>query len=392
MKRSAFGIALAAALSVLLIVGCKRSTINDSLFTVEVVDGVRHIHNLRPQRGSTTGAKLELIGKIGELETEDEKKILYDPVDAARLPNGDILVLEGRGCRVKCFNKVYQLISSFGRRGQGPGDFNAPHLLRLNGNRDRLFIADNKISRYLIDGRFEQGFRPERMDVTNSSIDALYQTSGMAVLSGNRVILPNGSRMGTDTRGQALLSAYDEKGLILRSFGAVKRYEDPQLTLNANVTYFTPGPNDHLFVAFGFQNRIEEYAPDGRIIFSSDWVLPFEVKNEMKALLMKSGAVEREFPWPSVTSVTKGIYRDSKNRLWVLTYRKQPNKFGQFDKNENLSECFEFNVFDSGGIQLFKVTFPNVRFDTFSIYDDRLYLIDAGNESIVFEYRIVDSQ
>jgi hypothetical protein len=230
------------------------------------------------------------------------------------------------------------------------------------------------------------------MDVTNSSIDALYKTSGMAVLSGNRIILPNGSRMGTDTRGQALLSVYDEKGTIIRSIGVVKLYEDLQLTLNANVAYFTPGSDDHLFVAFAHQNRIDKYAPDGRMIFSSDWVLPFEVKNEMKALLMKSGNMEREFPWPSVTSVAKGIYADPKNRFWVLTYLKQPNKFGQFDKKENLSECYEFNVFDSDGIQLFKVAFPNVRFDSMSIYDDRLYLIDAGNESCVYEYRIVDAR
>jgi hypothetical protein len=49
-------------------------------------------------------------------------------------------------------------------------------------------------------------------------------------------------------------------------------------------------------------------------------------------------------------------------------------------------------VFDSAGIQLFKIQFPNVRFNAISIYDDRLYLIDAGNESCVYEYRIADTR
>jgi hypothetical protein len=392
MKPLILGIAAAAAISTLMVVSCTNSSIDASLFTVEVVDGVRHVHNHRPQRGNFSNVKLELVGKIGELETEDEKKILYDPVDAARLPNGDILILEGKGCRVKRFNKDHQMISSFGQRGQGPGDFISPYLLRLNKNRDRIFIADNKISRYFLDGRYEEGFKPERMSLTNGSIDTLYLASGMVVFSGNRVILPNGSWKGEDPGGQALLSVYDEKGTIVRSLGVVKQFDDPKLTLQANVAYFTVDLADHLNIAFASQNRIDEYSPDGRMIISSDWALPYELKNEMKAVLFKSGAMEREFPWPSVTSVTKGIYADHENRIWVLTYLKQPNKFGEFDKEESLSDCYEFNVFDSGGIQLFKVTFPNVRFTAISIYDDRLYLIDAGNESCVYEYRIVDTR
>jgi hypothetical protein len=392
MKRLILGIAIVAAISTLLVVNCSHSSIDASLFTVEVVDGVRHVHNHRPQRGNPPDVKLELVGKIGELETEDEKKILYDPVDAARLPNGDILILEGKGCRVKRFNKDHQLVSSFGQRGQGPGDFNTPYLLRLNKNKNRLYVADRKISRFLLDGRYEEGFKPERMSLSESSVDALYQTSGMAVLSGNRVILPNGSWMGKDPGGRALLSVYDEKGTIIRSLGVVKQYDDPKLTLQANVAYFTVDPADHLYIAFASQNRIDEYSPDGRMIFSSDWVIPYELKNELKAVLFKSGNMEREFLWPSVTSVTKGIYADYKNRIWVLTYLKQPNKFGEFDKKESLSDCYEFNVFDSAGIQLFKIQFPNVRFNAISIYDDRLYLIDAGNESCVYEYRIADTR
>jgi hypothetical protein len=392
MKTLILGKAIAASITVSLIVGCANSPTDSSLFTVEVIDGLRHVHNHRPQSGNLPGVKLELVGKIGELETEDEKKILYDPVDAARLPNGDILILEGKGCRVKRFNKSYQRLSSFGRRGQGPGDFNSPYLLRLNKNRDRFYIADDKILRYSIDGRYEEGFKPERMSITKGSIDVLYQTSGLAVFSGNRVILPNGSWTGEDPGGQALLSVYDQKGTIISSFGVLRRYEDPKLTLQANVVYFTVDPADHLYIAFASQNRIDEYSADGRMIFSSDWTLPYELKNGMKAVLFKSGDVEREFLFPSVTSVTKGIYADQKNRIWVLTYLKQPDKFGEFDKKEKLADCYEFNVFDSAGTQLFKIQFPNVRFNAFSIYDDRLYLIDARNESCVYEYRIVDTR
>ena len=116
----------------------------------------------------------------------------------------------------------------------------------------------------------------------------------------------------------------------------------------------------------------------------------YEIRNEMKVEVMKSGNMEAEFPWPSVTSVTKGINVDHKNRIWVLTYLKKPNKLLSFDKDENLTDCYEFDVFDSNGILLFKIPFPNVRFDNFSIYSNRIYLIDSTDESCVYEYRIIE--
>ncbi|HCS49369.1 MAG TPA: hypothetical protein DIW61_14390 [Candidatus Aminicenantes bacterium] len=69
---------------------------------------------------------------------------------------------------------------------------------------------------------------------------------------------------------------------------------------------------------------------------------------------------------------------------------KQPNRFLTFDETENWADCFEFEVFDSEGILLFNAASPNVRFDNFSICDDRVYLIDSQPESCVYEYKIVE--
>lgn len=390
MKRLIFVIPIAAVISILQIECRHDSSIDTSKFSVEVIDGVRYIHNHAPQRGDASGVKLELIGKIGKLESEEEKDILYDPVDAARLSNGDILILEGNGCTVKRYNKDHEFISSFGQRGQGPGDFISPFLLRLNINRNKLYVADNKISWFLLDARYEGSFKPEKARTGGSSISAQYRTSGMAVLSGSRVVLPNDSLTREDSGEHKLLSVYDKTGTIIRSFGAVKQYDDPKLTLNANIAYFLNDDNDNIFVAYSFQNKIDKYSQNGKMIFSTDRYLPYKLKNEMKAILFKSGDMEREFLWPSVTSVTKGIYLDQKNRIWVLTFLKQPNKYGGFDNEDNLTHCYEFDVFDSSGILLFKVPFPSVRFDNISIYDDRIYLIDTQNEACVHEYRIVE--
>ncbi len=390
MKRLIWGVFIAAVVSVLLMVCSRDSSLDTSKFTVEEIDGVKYVHNHAPQLGNTPGVELELVGKIGKLEGKKEEDILYDPIDAARLSNGDILILERSGCTVKRYNKDHEFISSFGHKGQGPGDFQFPFCLRLNLDRNKIIVADSKISVFSLDGGYEEGFKPERIAVFGS-IGAQYKTSGMAVLSGSRIILPSHPSMWVDSGEHKLLSIYDKSGTVVRSFGAVKQYDNPQLMLNANIVCFTSDDKDNIYVAYAYQNKVSKYTLSGQMIFSTDRPLPFEVRNEVKAVLFKSGSMEREFPWPSVSSVAKGIHIDHKNRIWVLTFLKQPNKFLTFDEKENLDECYAFDVFDSNGILLFQVPFPNVRFDNFSIYYDRMYLIDSQTESCIYEYRIAEN-
>jgi len=389
MKRLILVTLFFTLISVLLIVCSNDLSYDTALFTAEEINGVRYIHNHASQLGYTSGVNLELLGKIGKLESEDEKDILFDPVDAARLSNGDILILEGRGCTVKRYNKDYEYISSFGQNGQGPGDLLDPFCIRLSEN--KLYVAGMHVhvSIFSLDGSYEDGFKPEIM-FRFGSIGAQYRTSGMAIISGSHVILPSHPSKWIDSGEHKLLSVYNKKGTIIRSFGAVKKYENLHLTLNANIVYFATDNNDNLYVAYAHQNKITKYSQDGEMIFSADRTLPYEIRNVMKVELWKSGNLESEFPWPSVSSVTKGINVDYKNRIWVLTFLKQPNKFLSFDKEENLTDCYEFDVFDSNGILLFKIPFPNVRFNNFSLYDDRIYLIDSKNESCVYEYIIVE--
>jgi hypothetical protein len=249
-------------------------------------------------------------------------------------------------------------------------------------------VADSKISILSHDGSYEDGFKPEAI-VGFGSIGAQYETSGMAVLSGSRVILPSSPSVWMESGEHKLLSMYDKSGTIIHSFGAVKQFDNPELTLNANIVHIAADENDNIYIAYAYQNRVSKYTPDGKWIFSADRHLPYDLKTEMTTVLLKSGDLERVFPWPSGSSVTKGIQIDQNNRIWVLTFLKQPNKFLGFDEGENLTECYEFDVFDSDGILLFEVPFPDVRFDNFSIYDDRLYIIDSQSESCVYEYKIV---
>jgi hypothetical protein len=384
-------IALAVG-SAVLAVSCRSKTrIDASKFSEEVLQGVRHIHNLSPQLEGAPPVQFELAGKIGELEGREDKDILYDPVDAARLPNGDTLVLEAGGCTVKRFNDRRQLVSSFGSKGLGPGDLISPYRLSLDLRKGLIYVAqDGRVSWFTLEGRFVGSFKCRAARAGGSSISQQYRASGMALISDAHIVLPADVSLWEAGGGDALLTVYDSGGTGVRSFGAVARFEDPQMTLNANIVFFATDRGDNCHVAFAHQNRIDKYSRDGKLLFSTDRRLPYGIKNEMKDEVFTSGAMKQVFSWPSVTSVSKGLALDGQGRLWVLTFLVQPNRFGGFDNVDDPSRCYRFDVFDAQGILQFSIAPPPVRFSGFSIWGDRMYLIDPGNESCVYEYRMIE--
>jgi len=377
---------LASVAVLLYSCGCRGPSIDPSLFTVEEFGGIRWVHNHGAQSGYNSDLKLELLGRIGKLDGIDDKDMLFDPVDAVRLPGGDILILEGRGCTVKRYDRSHEYLSSFGKSGQGPGDLMNPFAIRVEEN--RMYVAGRTVSVFTQDGVYVDGFRPPVI-MRFGSIGAQYSTSGMAVLSGSRVVLPSHPSEWLDSRENRLLSVFDMDGGISRAFGAFKPYASPELTLNANIVYFTADRSDNVYIAYAHQNIVAKYSPEGEMVFSADRVLPYDIQNVIKVEVFKSGDMEREFPWPSVSSVSRGIHIDHKERIWVLTFLKQPDKFMSFGKGANPTECYEFDIFDSDGILLFKIPFPNVRFDNYSLCGDRIYLIDSSVDSCVYEYRIM---
>jgi hypothetical protein len=379
-----------AAAALLAAAACRPEAAADrSKFTVETVDGVRLIHNQAPQRETAFAPRLELQGKIGKLEGREDEDILFEPADAVRLPNGDILVLESGGCVVKRFNERYELLSSFGRKGLGPGDFVAPYLLALDPGRGLLYVADSRISWFRTDGTFVDSFRPARAAPGGSSVSAAFRASGLAILAPGRIVLPGDASVWGDPSERRLLSVYDERGTVIRSFGRIRPYDDPTMTLNANIVYFSAAGGD-CYAAFAHQNRIDRYSADGALRHSADRPIPYDIRNVMRDEVFTSGAMTRVFSWPSVTSVSRGLAIDGKGRIWVQTYLLQPNRFGAFEGIEDPARCFRFDVFGPEGHLLFSLPVPSVKFSRFSISGDRMYLIDPDVESCVYEFRILD--
>jgi len=97
---------------------------------------------------SPTGRVLLTLGKAGV--AGDGPDTFNRPSDVLVAPNGDIFVADGHGgdtnARIVKFDKDGKFLKTWGRKGSGPGEFDTPHNLVMDG-RGRLLVADRGNSR-----------------------------------------------------------------------------------------------------------------------------------------------------------------------------------------------------------------------------------------------------
>jgi DNA-binding beta-propeller fold protein YncE len=86
----------------------------------------------------------------------------YQPTDTVIGPDGSTFVTDGYGnSRVAKFSKEGNLITHWGERGTGPGQFNTPHSIVID-KQQNLYVADrqnNRIQVFNTDGKFKEQWR-----------------------------------------------------------------------------------------------------------------------------------------------------------------------------------------------------------------------------------------
>ena len=152
----------------------------------------------------------ELLMTLGRAGVRGNGQDTFDrPTDVAVAANGDIFVTDGHGPnnRVVKFAADGRFLTTWGRPGDGPGEFNQPHTITLD-SRGRVFVGDRSNSRVQIfepDGTFVAAWtqfgRPSGMFIDED--DVLYVTDSTSNARNNpgfqRGIYIGSARDGTVT-------------------------------------------------------------------------------------------------------------------------------------------------------------------------------------------------
>ncbi|MCH7783728.1 hypothetical protein IID62_11750 [candidate division KSB1 bacterium] len=246
MKQKTILILSAATVAILFACGSTHE-----FYSVEIVDGVRTVHNIKPLWGDEPKIQLELVQVIGGLDAEDENFQLYRPYDIAIDHDGNRYLLDSGNNRVQKFDLNWNYVSSFGQKGQGPGDISFArqlqfdidgdlHVLESGNSRVQVFSTDSKSIRIYKSG----GFRNE-FSLLNSGLIA-----GNGYLGGLQT-LSREQRLNLQDVDFPNLYIYDQKGSIIRKIGKERKYEARGMKALGNYSSVTFDREDNLYIAFG---------------------------------------------------------------------------------------------------------------------------------------------
>lgn len=173
---------------------------------------------------------LGVKGQAGEWDDRAGLHLLNEPNDVAIGPSGDIFVVQGHGRgdpRVLKFDATGRLVTSWGGKGTGPGQFDLAHSIVID-SRERVYVADRQNRRvqvFDLNGTFiaEWKYAGLPCGLYIAPNREMYLASGFA-----------GQILKLDANGKPL-AATGEPGKGLGKFGEAH--------------YLSFGPNGEIYVA-----------------------------------------------------------------------------------------------------------------------------------------------
>jgi hypothetical protein len=206
-----------------------------------------------------------------------------------------------------------------------------------------------------------------------------------------------------------LVKILDAQGAVEKEFGEARDYKDLLLNRAANGMRSALDREDNVSLAFTYQNRIEKYSPDGRLLWRADRELDYGTEPKDKGKMERRGG-NVSIRGPQLNTCSVGIAADSRGRIWVVSLQRQLREEEQAgmrvqmtmsggernismkaDGNVELrdTDAFRLEVYGPDGVLL--GILPLDRFvDDIRIEQGRLFLIDRMRGAQVREYRIIE--
>lgn len=122
--------------------------------TIEEKDGVMVVKNPKEPIYSEDVFSLEEELTIGETTKEKEPEFLV--VSSLRVDNDEnIYVLDRKACQITVFDKNGKHLSNIGRKGQGPGEMQAPTIMEIFSEKEIMIsdLINNRISFFSLEGK-----------------------------------------------------------------------------------------------------------------------------------------------------------------------------------------------------------------------------------------------
>ncbi len=364
--------------------------------------------------GANPRVAIELVRTIGDVDTDDENLAFDSPLDMAVDDPGNLYILDSGNQRIQVFGPDGKFVRTIGRRGQGPGEFASLNSIAID-HEGRLHVLDDRQKRIQIfttEGQAAKSLRTTRIAGSDSS-SAIIGIDRIRLLGSGTYVIRTSTGYGLSgaakPKTRPMLAKLLSPDLEIRGeFGEPLDYGEEITNTVGNSWAFAVDGEDHVFLCFAYQNRIEKYSPEGKLLWRADRELDFPTrllqKGEQK--LTQNSA---SFMAPKFNRVAVGIAADDKARAWVVTCNRQIRKEEEVtimvsgsvtggstrkvvgDTDLRKTDMYKLEVFAPDGVLLGAI--PLTHFvDGIWIHKDRLFLLDRDRGVQFYEYRIRENK
>jgi len=372
MKNKFKVISIVLFVSVILVfVSCgKKKT--DWKSKIEVVDGVKVVHNFQPEQNEAF-KPIEFVEdlSIGGEEV-DENYIFIRPIDIDSDSSGNIYVLDYRDCSIKKYDAQGKHIKNIGRRGQGPGEFQMPLFLQISQH-NKIYTGDilsRRIEMFSVNGDYLKTLKMEEPveHISISQNDEFVAGIRYSIEEENKEREYIYKVCKVDSQMNKIFEIYIQKQ---PKFGQIS---DGEFSLNYH--WFVKcdiNSKNNIYVATANKYEINVFSSEGSLLFKFDLDFkPIPVTGEAQRKVMEildklKGMldVQKTSKHLEFYPVFRTISIDEKDRIWVEHYKP-------YWRDKPRKKTF-FNVFSSKGKFLFttkidKVIFPKLIFKNGYVY------------------------
>jgi sugar lactone lactonase YvrE len=194
----------------------------------------------------------KLLMKLGVASVPGDDSLHFNrPTDIAIADDGSFYVSDGyRNSRVIKFSKEGKYLFSWGKKGDGPGEFNIPHAIDLDDS-GNVYVADRenrRIQEFDDNGRFEKEWKNKSLEKLYSVVidrrnQHLFAVDYLIVME----MLPKGSN----------IIQFDRQGKIITQFGRAGSYDGPVCRYHDLVL----DKEGNIYVGDILGNRIQKFKP-----------------------------------------------------------------------------------------------------------------------------------
>ena len=393
-------IALILVLAFLSFISCGKGSIGKNTPVVETIDGVEYVHNqdipIHPDRTVEFEEELTITGEDEETGDIYLYQLYFFTVDEYN----NVYAADPRECKIAVFDKDGKCIRTFGKKGQGPGEFQSIRNIEImpDGN---LFVIDSRNRRCSIinsEGKFQESFN---FSLKGASFNDIF-------FFVDKTFTGRVSTFGGEKGGKLFVKTFDFNGKEIQNYGefrvphreSVTEYDEH----GSSGTYAMSPPyapksifasdrdRNLIYHCINSEYLIEVFDFNGKIISKIDRPydsLPFTGEDEKEFFDNfrnrpgqdpKFEKVLKKLKMPDVKTIAEFMCVDDKGNLWIKT---------QEEKEVGGKKLTAYDIFNSDGFYETKIwsDIPDLYYYPALFKNSKFYRLemnrDEGTTSII---------